>query len=254
MVYLNKNVTLNQLKELVQKNINHKIEYMPDDFNNEQKNALKLFQKRIFLEEVIDETISFNKKINWDNTNKSLNLTTTAEELVNVFKLRSDVYTSINYQDEFPDTIEGLNFDKYDKYSAIIYYQTNNEMTGSIRLIFDKNKFLPSEKKYSFEYLRNKSNKIGELSRQIVKQNNKGLGLEFKNFYKGIYQICINNPDKINLVLASITQEHFKLYSKFGGITIEKKLNAYGNLNIPFLVLSWKPTQSSNYFKRIFLK
>ena len=254
MVYLNKNVTLNQLKELVQKNINHKIEYMPDAFNNAQKKALELFQKRIFLEEVIDESISFNKKISWDNTNKNLNLTTTAEELINVFKLRSDVYTSINYQNEFPDTIEGLNFDKYDKYSAIMYYQTNNEITGSIRLIFDTKKFLPSEKKYSFNYLRTESNKIGELSRQIVKQNNKGLGLEFKNFYKGIYQICMNNPERINLVLASITQDHFKLYSKFGGIHIEKELDAYGNLSIPFLVLSWQPKQSSNYFKRIFLK
>ena len=157
MVYLNKNVTLNQLKELVQKNINHKIEYMPDAFNNAQKKALELFQKRIFLEEVIDESISFNKKISWDNTNKNLNLTTTAEELINVFKLRSDVYTSINYQNEFPDTIEGLNFDKYDKYSAIMYYQTNNEITGSIRLIFDTKKFLPSEKKYSFNYLQEKT-------------------------------------------------------------------------------------------------
>ncbi len=47
MIYLNQNVTLNQLKEVVQKNINHKIDYMSDDFNSEQKNALELFQKRI---------------------------------------------------------------------------------------------------------------------------------------------------------------------------------------------------------------
>lgn len=254
MVYLNKNVTLNQLKEVVQKNINHNLKYMTDDFNNEQKNALELFQKRIFLEEIIDETITFNSSIQWNNSNKNLKLATSAEELIRVFRLRSDVYTSINYQNAFPDTIEGLNFDVYDKYSAILYYQSNKEITGTIRLIFDSKRPLPSESEHSFEYLRSGPNKIGELSRQIVKQNNKGLGLEFKNFYKGIYQICMANCDKINLVLASLKEEHYKLYSKFGGINIEKRLNQYGNLNKKAIVLSWRPTQSSNYFKRIFLK
>ena len=125
MVYVNRNVTLNQLKEVVQKNINHKIDYMSDDFNNEQKYALELFQKRIFLEEVIEETISFNKKISWENTNKNLHLTTTAEDLIDVFKLRSDIYLKMNYQNECPDVIEGLNFDVYDKNSAILFYKSN---------------------------------------------------------------------------------------------------------------------------------
>ena len=61
---------------------------MSDDFNLAQKNALELFQKRIYLEEIIEETISFNKKLSWNNSNPNLNLTTTAEELIEVFKLK----------------------------------------------------------------------------------------------------------------------------------------------------------------------
>jgi len=254
MAYLNKNVTLTQLKGLVQQNIQHKLDYMPDAFNKDQQQALQLFQKRFFLEEIVEETISFNKKLSWQNTHKNLKLTTTAEELINVFKLRSDIYVSKNYQNEFPDEIEGLNFDKYDKHSAILYYQSNNTISGSIRLIFDTNNYLPTEKNFSLEYLRMRQNKIGELSRQVVKQNNKGLGLEFKNFYKGIYEICMDNPDKINLVMASITSDHHKLYSKFGGMRVEKKMDCYGNLNKDILVLSWDIKNSSNFFKKLFLK
>lgn len=254
MIYLNRNVTLNQIKDLVQKNINHKIDYMPEDFNNEQKNALELFQKRIFLEEVIDETISFNKQISWDNKDKNLSLTTTAEELVDVFKLRSDIYTNMNYQKEFPDFIEGLNFDSYDKNSAILFYKSNNQITGSIRIIFDSKQNLPSDDKYCFDYLRKQKKQICELSRLVVKQNNKGLGQEFKNLFKGVYQISEDHNNQIDLSLFCVTKEHYKLYSKFGGISIEKDLEDYGNLINSFFILSWQSSLSSKYFQKVFLK
>jgi len=252
MIYLNRNVTLNQLKEVVQKNINHNINYMSDDFNDAQKNALELFQKRIYLEEIIEETVSFNKRISWDNSNPNLNLTTTAEELIEVFKLRSDVYTSINYQNECPDTIEGLNFDKFDKTSAIVYYKRDRNISATCRLIFDSKNKLPAEEKFSFDYMRTKYKRIGEISRNIVKHTTNGLNLDFKHTMGGIHNIFVNND--INMTLSGIKEEDFKLFSKFGGIEIEKNLNSYGNLDIPFLIISWNPSLASKFFKKAFLK
>jgi len=256
-MYLNHNVTLNQLKEVVQKNINHKIDYMSDDFNDAQKNALELFKKRIYLEEVIEETIAFNKKLTWDNSNPNLKLTTTAEDLIEVFKLRSDVYTEIsnlhkeiNYKDQYKDEIEGLNFDKYDKNSAVLYYKNSDKITGTTRIIFDSKSKLPVEKKFSFDYIREKDNRIAELSRLAVKQK-KGLNLEFKNLFQGIYHIIVNN--NIDIAIAVILKDYFKLYTKFGGIQVEKEVDSYGTIDTSNLVVSWNPYIASKFFKKSFL-
>lgn len=88
MFNINKNITLNQLEKNIQE-ILYKKDCMPEDFNHEMKLALELFQKRVFLEKTIDETISFNKQFIWEN--KNLSLATTAEDLLNVFKLRSNI-------------------------------------------------------------------------------------------------------------------------------------------------------------------
>ena len=88
----------------------------------------------------------------------------------------------------------------------------------------------------------------------MVKQSDKGLGLEFKNFYKGIYELAVQNPEKISLILAAITSDHYDLYSKFGGMKIEKELDAYGNLDKAILVLSWNIQEVSAFFKKCFLR
>jgi hypothetical protein len=85
-VQVNRNMVLNQLQELVENSFNKQLSYMPESFNIEQQNAIKMFKQRIFLEEVIDTALTFNRGLNWDNPNKNLQLTTTAEDLVNVFK------------------------------------------------------------------------------------------------------------------------------------------------------------------------
>lgn len=250
-INVNRNQVLNQLQKLVEISFNKKLSYMPDSFNIEQQNALKMFKQRIFLEGVIDNSLSFNRTLNWENPNKNLQLTTTAEDLVNVFKLRSDVYQSINYQDEFPDTIEGLNFDNHDKNSAIIYYKSNNVISGTIKVIYDAGIKLPSEEKYSFDYLRDKYKQLVELSRFVVANNKPGLNQEFKYLFAGVHSLFMNND--IDLVLSSIRQDHYKMYTKFGGTKIEKELTGYGKLDVPFLVLSWNPAEASNFFKKVFL-
>lgn len=160
MANINHNISLNQMQELLQSSIQNRLDYLPKSFYEEQKRAIEIFNKRIFLEKVIDETISFNKNLNWSYEGDNLKLTKTAEELIEVFKLRSDVFTEINYQNEFPDTIEGLNFDKFDTSSAVIYCQNNKEVTATIRLIFDSDNGLPSEDKTKFNDMRKQYNKI----------------------------------------------------------------------------------------------
>lgn len=250
-VNINKNNTLEELQLLVENNIEKKLSYMPDSFNEEQYQALELFKKRIFLEKTIEESVSFNRKINFPDTEDNTYLVKTVEQLVEVYKLRSDVYTMIDYQDEFPDTIEGLNFDKYDSNAAILFYKSDDRITGTTRLIFDSTNKLPSEEKFSFDHKREMYNTIVELSRLVVLNQKKGLSLEFKNLTKGVYSLFLEN--NIELILSAIKQEHFKLYSRFGGFNIEQTLDSYGNLDIPFLITSWNPAEVSSFFKKAFL-
>lgn len=252
MFYINHNKTLEEFEQLLNKyNIKSNSAQLPETFNLAQFKALEVFKQRIFLEEIIEKTIEFNKKIVWPNEDEKIHLTTTAEELIEVLKLRSDVYKSINYQNEFPDTIEGLNFDKYDTTSAIVYYKNNTKITGSIRLIFDSDFGLPTENKCSFSKLRTKFNTIGELSRNVVYNEGKGLNLEFKYLMRGIYYIFKSN--NIDIALSGIKREHFKLFEKLGGVDILKEMDSYGSLKVPFLVISYNPKFASNFFKKVFL-
>ena len=252
MVNINRNISLNQLQELLEKDFKQKSHYMPKGFYQEQQKAIETFNKRIFLEKIIDEAISFNKKLVWSYKKSNLRLVSNAEELIEVFKLRSDVYTDIEYQNEFPDTIEGLNFDKYDANSAIIYYENNKEVTGSIRLIFDSKEGLPTEGKVRFDDMRNSYNTIGEISRNVVKYRNKGLNQEFKYLMCGIYNIFINNS--IDIALSGIRRDHLKLFKKLGGVEIYKEMENYGSLDVPFLIISYNPKFASKFFKKVFLE
>jgi hypothetical protein len=246
MVNLIKNRSLNELRGVIQKSVYERINV------EDQNRILDLFNQRVFLEKTIDKAISFNKKLDWDRQNPHYKLTTTAEELIEVFKLRSDVYTSIEYQEEFPDTIEGLNFDKHDHNSAIVYCKKDNEYTGTSRIIFDSNHKLPSEEKFSFDYLREKDLKLCETSRFTIKKDSSGLSFDFKNIMRAFYEITTNNS--ADLVVSGIREEHFKMYSKFGGISIEKELDSYGLIEVPFLIISWNMSEASKFFKRSFLR
>jgi len=252
MFNINKNNTLEVLQQLVENNISKTLSYMPESFNEQQKGAIELFQKRIFLEKIVDESIAFNKKLTFPNENKNLQLATTAEDLVEVFKLRSDVLTKINYQSQFPDTIEGLNFDKYDSTSAILFYKTDKVITGTIRIIFDSSNKLPSEDNFCFNNVRNKYHYVGELSRLIVNKESKGLSLEFKHLFSGIYYLFNNND--IDILLSCIKVEHYKLYTKFGGSNIVDGTKNFGSLGLPIYIMSWDPSKVSPFFKKAFLK
>ncbi|MCJ8328332.1 MAG: GNAT family N-acetyltransferase [Campylobacterales bacterium] len=244
---INKNNVLLTLQQLVNKSI----DFRPNIFNKKQSKPSELFTQRLFLEKVIDEAISFNRKLVFENKNKNLHLVNTAEDLIDVFKLRSNVYANINYQEEFPDSIKGLNFDKYDSNSAILFYKKDATITGTIRVIFDSSNKLPSEDKFSFNGIRKNYDAITELSRLIVKKESKNLTLEFKYLFSGIYTLF--NSNNIDIILSSIIKKHYKLYSKFGGTNIINDNENYGKLGHSVITLSWDPSKSSNFFKKAFL-
>jgi hypothetical protein len=86
----------------------------------------------------------------------------------------------MNYNSEFPEFIDGLDFDEYDECSAIVYSKRDNSITGTCRLIFDSTeRKLPIDEKFCLDYLRNEKGMIGEGSRVIIK-NIEGLKPEFK--------------------------------------------------------------------------
>jgi len=251
MSNINVNRTFNQLNELVEYNINRRLDYMPDDFNEQQRYAIELFKNRIFLEEVIEETIFFNKNLSWENDNKNLKLISTAEDLIEVFKLRSDVFHSAGYGDVFSDTIEGLNFDKFDKNAAIIYYSCNNEVTATVRLIFDSSNKLPCDSIISFDNLRKQYNTIGELSRNAIKRQSNKLNLEFKYLMSGIHNVFSNND--IDMTVSGIKADNYKLCSKFGGVEILKDLGLFEKTNEESLIISWDLSKKSKFFDKAIL-
>jgi hypothetical protein len=54
--------------------------------------------------------------------------------------------------------------------------------------------------------------------------------------------------------VSALKNEHLKLYSKFGGLSIEKTFDIYGNLPNPSVVTVWDALKISNFCKRAFLE
>lgn len=247
MVYINNNRVFRELEEILKLRI--------DNDQHEAQNSINIleqFRQRVFLESTIEKTLDFNRSLNWNHEEKHVHLVNNAEELLEVFKLRSDVFGSLNYENEFPDSISGLNFDTFDHHAAIVFCKTNNVLSGTCRLIFDTHRKLPTDEKYSLDYIREKYSSIAEVSRLVTKQDKSGLNLEFKYLTRGIYRVLENNP--INASVSAMKQSHFKLYSKFGGFKVEKELKGYGHIDYDVVVTSWNPKEISPFFKKHFLE
>ena len=205
-----------------------------------------------FVSKIIKNTIEFNQKLYGLGTLNGVSLATTVEDLIEIFMLRSEVYKEMNYDSEFPEVINGLNFDEYDQHSAIIYSK-KEIITGTSRLIFDSSdKKLPIDEKFSLDYLRNNGRNLAEASRVIIR-NPKGLKQEFKLMTIDAYRIlAAYQMDAVSVM----TEEHLELYNKFGGITIEKSFKGYVKIDINkvFLITLWNTSEISPFFKRIFLR
>ena len=217
---------------------------------------LKEYQIEAKLEEInklsttIKKIIEFNQNLYRVGTLEGVSLATTVKDLIEIFMLRSEVYRKMGYSNEFPEPIKGLDFDEYDEVSAILYSKRKDKVTGTCRLIFDTNRKLPIDKKFSLDYLRNSNRLLAEGSRVIIKDGG-GLNREFKFLTIDVYRVL--EAYKMNLI-SVMTQEHLKMYSNFGGFGIEKRFQTYGTLDQEFFVTLWQVEKISPFFKRVFLR
>jgi len=201
---------------------------------------------------LISKAITFNRTLTFAQNTPNLHLVSTPKELIEIFLLRSKVYTKLNYNSEFPDVIEGLNFDLFDENAAILYTKKEGVITGTCRLIFDSDKKLPIDKNYSLDYLREENKRIAEVSRLVIEHQSSGLNLEFKLLTKGVYFVIKQN--NLDASISVIKDDHFKLYNRFGGFYIEERLHTYGHLDNTFVITSWNILKISNFFKKLFLE
>ena len=51
--------------------------------------------------QIISHAIEFNKKLIWENSSKNIYLATTTREFIEIFKLRSEIYTELKCDNEF---------------------------------------------------------------------------------------------------------------------------------------------------------
>jgi len=178
-------------------------------------------------------------------------LVQTPLELIEIFLLRSKIYTQLNYNSEFPDPIEGLNYDHYDGHSAILFVKKGGRITGTCRVIFDQHAQLPIDKNYSLDHLRS-NKRIAEVSRLVIEHQSSGLNQEFKLLTKGVYFITKQNH--LDASISVIKRDHFKLYNRFGGFRMEASFSTYGELDNHFVITSWNILEISNFFRKLFLE
>lgn len=203
------------------------------------------------LRDIIVQSIKLNSSQKWIPYDK-IDLIRTPEDMLALMRLRSEVYAPLpGYSEEFPNYISNMLFDDFDKSSIIFIHKRGDDITGSIRIVLDNENGLPTEEKFSFDYLRNDHN-IAEFSRQVIHPDYQNKGTEFRKFYSASYGWALMNG--IDMFLAGIDREHLKLYQKFGGINVEQELDGYGMIKRPFLITSWDISQISPYFRKTVLK
>lgn len=198
----------------------------------------------------LEEILNFQQSLKFPKL-ANIYLVSSKKELIEIFTLRNRVYKQMGYDKEFPSFIEGLDYDNYDKSSAILYTKQNNKITGTCRIIIDSIRKIPLDKNFSFDNFRKQSKTLAELSRLIIEKQNNGLGQEPKLLTKGTYHLL-----KANNILALVSvmkEENFRFYKNFGGFNNIHKFETYGNLKEPFIVTSWEIAEISKYFKRFFL-
>jgi len=115
------------------------------------------------MERTLYRTIVFNRALQWEYSD-DVALATDVDTLMEIYALRSRVYKMLGYDKEFPEIIEGMNFDRYDEHAAVLYVRKHGEVTATCRVIFDEGGRLPIDKYYSLDDLRSPHVQLAELS------------------------------------------------------------------------------------------
>lgn len=197
------------------------------------------------LSDLINDSIKFNTKP-WPFCNL-VKVIKTPKDFLEVAYLRSLVYKKEGYLKEFPEKIIGLEYQKNDSYSQIFYRKMNGFITSSVKVIFGTYGKLPSETKLNYDKFRKLYKNIFEWSRFVVHPNVKQKLTEMKsNFQAAYYFYTFYNQ---SLYILTLSKKHFKRYQSYGGITIIKELpEGYGDIEVPFTIVSWDMSKVSRFF------
>ena len=180
----------------------------------------------------------------------NLKFATTEAEILETMQLRSRAYTKLGYNRQFPEEINGLNYDDFDRNSLILISKFNEKITGTLRIVYDSIINLPSEKMIELNNLRKKY-RLAELSRLIVDPefrsgNRENGSMPFNNLFAGTYWTF--HLTHLNKYLMVMKNEHAARYLKFGGIE-NLGTTKYENLNQDSQILLWNPSQISKEFE-----
>lgn len=66
MIYVNHNSALTQLENLIDNSFKKNATYLSNDLNKKYSDALELLKNRVNLESIIEESITFNKNLNFE--------------------------------------------------------------------------------------------------------------------------------------------------------------------------------------------
>lgn len=203
------------------------------------------------MERTLYRTIVFNRALRWEDTS-DVALATDVDTLMEIYGLRSRVYKALGYDKEFPEIIEGMNFDRYDEHAAVLYVRKHGKVTATCRVIFDVSGGLPIDTHYSLDGLRKPHVKLAELSRLMIdKPKKNGLDRSFKHLTAGVYHVMKENGG--STLVSVMSPDHFGMYENFGGFEQKAQLSVYGNLHKPFVITAWEIARISPFFKRLFL-
>lgn len=173
----------------------------------------------------------------------------TPEEILEVMKLRSKIYTSLGYNKQFPEEINGLNYDDFDRHSLILISRNKNNIVGSLRIVFDSLIGLPSEKMISINNWKKNLN-FAELSRLVVDPNfrsgdKENGSLAFNQLFAGTY--WTSHLTDLDRYLMVMKDKHAQRYLEFGGVT-NLGSTKYGNLDQDSQILLWNPSLVGDEF------
>jgi N-acyl-L-homoserine lactone synthetase len=164
-------------------------------------------------------------------------------------RLRSQVYTPLGYNVQFPERIEGLNFDDYDSNALSLMIKHRKKLVGSFRIVLDSPIGIPSEKMYDFNSVRRKY-RIAELSRLVVDEEHRsGSKEQGSKAFNELFSAAYRFGDKIGVdrYVMVMKAAHESRFLEFGGI---EKIGEtmYGNLDQDSSILLWDFNNVSEHF------
>jgi predicted GNAT family N-acyltransferase len=182
-------------------------------FENDIENTFREYMKNI-------------SKYNISPNNQNIKVIDSFDEFLQMSKLRSLVFSKVDgFNDEFPEEISGIQYDKFDKNSINLIYKIDKEVSGTLRVILNEKEGLQSQ-----EYLPEFNKNVCEFSRlaSSIKYRDRHISTQLINE-------CFTISKSIGLekIVALAEARLFKKsLTKLGFEKIET-FDRYGKIEIP---------------------